>query len=345
MSALLLTPGDLVPRLVLPDAAGQPVDLAHQSRAGRPLVLWLAGASVPAAGAAAFAERLADFAACEALVFAVLRAAPGVATGDGGGLPVLCDPDGIVWRAFGVEGTGAVIVIDAAARLVEAVPGGDAAAALARLGTIDDGGPAPVLTIPQVLEPALCRQLVAYWESSVKMAGGTSTGAGVDLHYDGSIKRRADVAIGDRALYEAVGERIRRRIFPQVLRAFQVRLDHVEAPRIGCYAAADAGFFGRHRDNRTPHTAHRLFAMSLNLGTEDYAGGELRFPEFGRTLHRPAAGCAVVFSCALLHEVAPVTRGRRFAVFSFFTDAAGRKTEEALIAAERARGNPGVRLR
>lgn len=85
--------------------------------------------------------------------------------------------------------------------------------------------------------------------------------------------------------------------------------------------------------------------MSLNLETDTYAVGELVFTKFGRTLYRPSAGAAVVFSCSLLHEARPVTRGRRFAVFSFFTDAAGRQKEEALIEVERARGNPGVQLR
>lgn len=46
----------------------------------------------------------------------------------------------------------------------------------------------------------------------------------------------------------------------------------------------------------------------------------LRFPEFGRQLYRPAAGDGLVFSCALLHEVVPVTRGRRFGVFTFMHD-------------------------
>ena len=80
------------------------------------------------------------------------------------------------------------------------------------------------------------------------------------------------------------------------------------------------GRFGRHRDNTSSYTAHRQFALSLNLNPdEEYAGGELRFPEFGRELYRPVAGGALVFSSSLLHEVVPLTRGRRFGVFTFLS--------------------------
>ena len=59
-------------------------------------------------------------------------------------------------------------------------------------------------------------------------------------------------------------------------------------------------------------------AMTLNLNTEAYDGGHLRFPEYGSTLYRPDTGEAVIFSCSLLHEAMPVTQGRRFALLTFF---------------------------
>ena len=59
--------------------------------------------------------------------------------------------------------------------------------------------------------------------------------------------------------------------------------------------------------------------MSLNLN-ESYEGGALRFPEYGPDHYRPAAGDAVVFSCSLMHEALPVTRGERYVLLSFFFD-------------------------
>ncbi len=76
-------------------------------------------------------------------------------------------------------------------------------------------------------------------------------------------------------------------------------------------------YFRAHRDNGTPQTADRTFAVSLNLN-EDYDGGELVFPEYGPTRYKPKAGAAAVFSCSLLHEALPVTHGRRFVLTTFF---------------------------
>ena len=41
------------------------------------------------------------------------------------------------------------------------------------------------------------------------------------------------------------------------------------------------------------------------------------FPEFGRKVYRPPVGGALVFSCGALHQVMPVTRGRRYAFLAF----------------------------
>jgi predicted 2-oxoglutarate/Fe(II)-dependent dioxygenase YbiX len=91
---------------------------------------------------------------------------------------------------------------------------------------------------------------------------------------------------------------------------------------VACYDSSVSGFFGPHRDNTTPGTAHRRFACTINLNADAYDGGDLRFPEFGPKVCRGDTGAAVVFSCSLLHEVSPVTRGTRFAFLPFFYDEA-----------------------
>jgi predicted 2-oxoglutarate/Fe(II)-dependent dioxygenase YbiX len=92
---------------------------------------------------------------------------------------------------------------------------------------------------------------------------------------------------------------------------------------IACYDAQEGGYFRPHRDNLSMGTAHRKFAVSINLNAEDFEGGDLRFPEFGPRTYRPPTGGAVVFACGLLHEATPVTRGRRYAVLPFLYDEAG----------------------
>ena len=81
---------------------------------------------------------------------------------------------------------------------------------------------------------------------------------------------------------------------------------------------AVTGVFVPHRDNTTAMTAHRRYALTLNLNSGEYEGGFLRLPEYGPQLYAPPPGGAVVFSCSLLHLVAPVTKGRRFVVVGFF---------------------------
>ena len=61
---------------------------------------------------------------------------------------------------------------------------------------------------------------------------------------------------------------------------------------------------------------HRRFAVSINLNG-DFDGCDLTFPEFGRKTYRPPTGGAIVFSCGALHQVTPVTRGRRYAFLAF----------------------------
>lgn len=91
------------------------------------------------------------------------------------------------------------------------------------------------------------------------------------------------------------------------------------------YNAAEGGHFRIHRDNTSKATAHRRFAVTINLNADDYDGGDLIFPEFGPEQWRPPTGGAAVFSCSLLHEVRPVTRGVRYCFLPFLFDEAGER--------------------
>ncbi|WP_292156875.1 2OG-Fe(II) oxygenase [Brevundimonas sp.] len=97
---------------------------------------------------------------------------------------------------------------------------------------------------------------------------------------------------------------------------------------VACYDATDQAHFRPHRDNTTSGTAHRRFAVSINLNA-DFEGGEVGFPEYGPQTYRPPVGGAVVFSCSLLHQVTPVSRGRRYAFLPFLYDEAAATIREA----------------
>jgi peroxiredoxin len=193
--------------------------------------------------------------------------------------------------------------------------------------------PAPVLVLPRVFEPELCRLLMRYYDDR----GGKDSGfmrdeAGKTVGvYDYSFKRRRDQEIDDEALRKACMHRIHDRLIPEIHKAFQFRCTRMERYIVACYEATDGGHFRAHRDNTTRGTAHRRFAVSLILNTGEFDGGYLRFPEFGPQLYTAPAGGAVVFSCSLLHEATPVTRGKRYVFLPFlYDDAAARLREENL---------------
>ena len=183
---------------------------------------------------------------------------------------------------------------------------------------------APVLILPRVLEPELCQQLIGIYEAE----GGLPSGVMRDV--DGrtvgvldDFKRRHDVLLRDPAIQKELMARIRSRLAPAIQQVYQFAATRLERYLVACYDAADGGYFRPHRDNETLGTAHRRFAVSINLNAEEFEGGDLRFPEFGRKTYRPPTGGAVVFSCSLLHEATPVTRGRRYALLPFLYDEAG----------------------
>src|SRR6185437_10076422 len=105
--------------------------------------------------------------------------------------------------------------------------------------------------------------------------------------------------------------------FPEIKKVFGFEVTHRELYKIGLYTGEKGGFFQRHRDNYEPPLGYRRVAMTLHLNN-DYEGGGLHFPEYDDNIYRPAAGSAIAFSCATLHEARPVTRGERFVLVGFF---------------------------
>ena len=148
------------------------------------------------------------------------------------------------------------------------------------------------------------------------------------LVVDHKHKRRSDWTIADETLKETVRQRIRRRIVPEIEKAFQFKVTRMERYIVACYDATVGGYFQAHRDNTTKGTAHRRFAVTINLNSDEYEGGELTFPEFGRAVFKPPVGGAVVFSCGLLHQALPVTKGKRYAFLPFLYDDAAAKVRE-----------------
>jgi predicted 2-oxoglutarate/Fe(II)-dependent dioxygenase YbiX len=309
--------GDPMPRITLPLASGGLFDSCAALSDGRARIYWIA-APPPQEEAVRMVRKLSD---CEAELHIVSRIAPATP------YPYpswLLDRGNELARAFSAEGPLAILV-DAADRVAAlvAAPAPDTVIAWAsRLyaSTAPEvvRAKAPVLMLERVVEPELCRRLVDHWRHGGKMENRVGSASGNVVNAD--VKRRSDVQLEDPALFVALRDRLVRRVAPAISQSFHIDVAVLEAPVVGCYDAQCGGCFRRHRDNTSAWTAHRQFAVSINLnGAEEYDGGELRFPEYGRHLYRPAAGAIVAFSTSLLHEVVPVTRGRRFGVFTFMS--------------------------
>lgn len=178
------------------------------------------------------------------------------------------------------------------------------------------GAVPPVLILPRVFEPELCQSLIALWQGSERNETGVSSRYGnVSM---AQAKRTEDHMVSDQNAIRAISDRLAYRIGPELLRGFGYdRPFAFDAHVILSYSAEEKHYFKAHRDNGAPQTADRSFAVSLNLN-EDFEGGELIFPEYGRLRFKPPAGAAAVFSCTLLHEALPVTKGRRYVLTSFF---------------------------
>ncbi len=260
------------------------------------------------------------------------------------------DFDGRIGRLYGAlpDGDGGAgltlrrqwVVLDPVMRVVAVIPfaadGSDARAAIGLVASLPPaerfaGVPlqAPVLMLPRVFERDFCARLVQHYEA----AGGEESGVMRDVNgvtvgvMDARHKRRRDHVIEDKALIGEFQARFIRRVVPEIKKAHQFTVTRMERYLVACYAAEDGGHFGPHRDNTTHGTAHRRFAVSVNLN-EDFDGGEVRFPEYGPRGFKAPIGGAVVFSCSLLHAVARVTAGRRYAFLPFLYDEAAAKLRE-----------------
>ncbi len=234
-----------------------------------------------------------------------------------------------------------VYVLDPMLRVVRRFDFGpdanDLDALLALLQSLPNIGPpylaltqAPVLVVPRVFEPGLCEVLIDYYAKHDNEDSGFMrevNGKTVGM-VDYSHKRRRDCQIDDEALRTACMRRIYHRLIPEIEKAFQFKANRIERYIVACYDGTEKGHFRAHRDNTTPGTAHRKFAVSLFLNSGNYEGGQLRFPEFGPALYSAPVGGAVVFSCSLLHEATPVIAGTRYMFLPFLYDEASGKIRE-----------------
>jgi predicted 2-oxoglutarate/Fe(II)-dependent dioxygenase YbiX/peroxiredoxin len=240
-----------------------------------------------------------------------LLAQGGIGLGSGGALRmrvIVLDPNQRVAATFDTRALAAAA--EAMADLAASVRADGGKDVLLRVPM------APVLVLPRVFEPDFCTQLIRLWgKGDHKDTGVSSRYGNVNVAH---LKRTEDYTVVEPMMQKAISDRLAYRIGPELTKVFAFdRQFTFDAHVILSYSAEGQHFFGAHRDNGAPTTVDRAFAVSLNLN-DDFAGGELVFPEYAGVRVTPPPGAAAVFSCSLLHQVLPVTRGRRYVLTTFF---------------------------
>jgi peroxiredoxin len=258
----------------------------------------------------------------------------------------LADYDRTLSRAYGALESLRTIVLDPMLRVVANIAWQNPDEHIVMLRDLLQGLPpvedaagvpmtAPVLIVPRVFDFPLCELLVKLYERM----GGADSGFMLDAAgktqtvVDYRLKRRNDMPLVAPELRQTICDRLVRRLLPAVKTYLQFDATRMDRYIVACYDSTIGGHFYRHRDNVNAGAQHRRFAVTLNLN-KDYDGCDLQFPEFDRKVYRAPVGGAVVFSCGALHQVTPITRGRRYAFLAFLygeADAALRQANNARL--------------
>jgi len=342
-----LRPGEQAPRF-MQRSSSNPRYLLDVA-AGRILVLCFIGSSMNAHGRAAIAAALQRrdlFNDVHAAFFGV-TCDPADETEQRlesvvPGYRFFFDADFKICRLYGAwphdEGDkgwiGKWVIIDPTMRIATVIPfrkdGGDIAEAIDHVASLPPAGriagmdvQAPVIVMDRVFDPDFCQYLIGQYETHGGQLSGFMRDIDGKTHLvtDPRHKRRRDHMLEGAEDQQKVQTYISRRIAPEIEKVHAFRTTRVERYLVACYDAEDEAHFRPHRDNTTRGTAHRRFAVSINLN-DDFDGGEICFPEYGPRTFKPSAGSAVIFSCSLLHAVTQVTRGKRYAFLPFLYDEA-----------------------
>ncbi len=341
--------GDMLPDIILPNSRARLVQFLTHVGNNRQVLLFCPDPRVPECRAKlkSFARRFKELEPL-AVVFGITNTAPeenaAFLEQEPLPYPLLSDLERQVARGLGIthnleaqasaDGAFSIVVNDVNRRVLKVVhdiTDPDPAPAVMEFLANLPRRPArslshfaPLLYVPEVFEPEFCRDLIDAFEKGETQESGFIKPQGSlgdsERVIDHSHKARRDHSVTDQALLDGIRRRLDRRVIPEIQRAFTRRVTGVEEFKVVRYDAAEGGHFGAHRDNAVERHAHRRFALTLNLNAGEYEGGGLRFPEYGPDLYAPATGDAAIFSCSLLHEATPVSKGHRYVLLAFFFD-------------------------
>lgn len=149
---------------------------------------------------------------------------------------------------------------------------------------------APVLFVPDVVEPGLCKEIASR-----------------------KIVEPPFISYIDKRLFE--------RVVPEVLKAFYFFPKKRKMPKIDIFTAESKGPTKLYRVHAQEQTYAYQYAIVIALNASDeYQGGGLCFPEYGLGYYKPRMGEAMIYSTFLLQEMLPVLSGESILLTSYFYD-------------------------
>ncbi|MBR1175253.1 2OG-Fe(II) oxygenase [Bradyrhizobium sp. KB893862 SZCCT0404] len=329
----ILTSGDIAPECRLADTNGAIVHLRADSVAGCPLVLVFCPRLSTKSR-----ELLNSFSQSLETISSSLGARVFAVAGDWDGsikvrFPILLDP---LWQAFAAfsapRDCASIVILRRNYHLAAILTGShetlltDALSVLQKMTwereAVSMRMHPPVLLVPDVLSSADCAHLMEIFETRGQTYVDPQpiqdflNGSDFKMRIpENGREDRIDHFFFEGETLSFLNSRLNR-VWPEIFKAFHYPVTKCETLRVAKYQGRRGGTTHGHRDNHPP-THYRRFAMSINLNTPEFEGGELRFPEFGDQRYRPDSGTAIVFSSSLLHEALHVTKGRRYVLLAF----------------------------
>jgi peroxiredoxin len=335
MNRQRLAVGDIAPDFILSAPDGNEINLRSDVNAGNPIVIVFCP-RVSSGGRETlncFARQQECLAARGARLFAVTLDKVDSGSAPPCEFPILTDRCEQIFSSFSAPRDRPSSVVlrrnHHIAGIFEGKPEAQAAAIVSLLAgmererkTVFMEAHPPVLLIPDAFSRDDCAKLIKTFETTgqtfvePQAAMDFLNGTDYKMRIPGHMREdRIDHFFFEKHVVAFLRNRLNR-VVPEIFKAFQYRVTKYEALRMACYQGHRGGYSCGHRDNIAPYL-YRRFAMSINLNTNEFEGGELRFPEFGDQRYRPETGTAIVFSSSLLHEAMHVISGRRFVFLAF----------------------------
>ena len=229
--------------------------------------------------------------------------------------PVLSDPMLIACRDLGlatwetingedeVRPGRAIVVVDGTLMVRNVLHADEAVEATVRLfvdllSGFPSFGQAPILRIPMVFEPMLCKNLIEWWRREKDKKEGV---VAVDPQIQQILQIAMDSHIGNR-------------IIPRLRAAFRYQPQYREPPHI--WHHNDLPINELIKTNQ--EASYREFALMIALHVEPVEGGELEFVEYSPAKYALQTGEAIVFSTQLLQRFLPLLKGDRYWYATFF---------------------------